>query len=222
MNRSEQIDALSAALAKAQGEMEAAAKDSENPYFHSNYADLASVWAAIRKPLSANGLAVIQPVAVEGAKVTVTTILVHSSGQWISSDLTMTSKRQLKDGGGWETIDNPQAIGSTVKYARRYALESMVGVAAEDDDGEGAEGREPGQSDKPPARRGPRATHPPAETLPGCINEAQQKRIFALMHGAGRSQAGVKAIIAKHGFERTEQITREKYDAICAEIQAGN
>lgn len=78
---------------------------------------------------------------VEGSSVTVTTLLAHASGQWISSDLTMTAQRQIKDGGGWEKLDTPQAIGSCITYARRYALAAMAGVAPEDDDAEGAQGR---------------------------------------------------------------------------------
>ena len=60
MNRSETINELAAALAKAQGEMRPALKDAENPYFKSNYADLASCWDAVRVPLAKNGLAIVQ------------------------------------------------------------------------------------------------------------------------------------------------------------------
>lgn len=125
--RSDSIAALSAALAKAQADIEGATKGKTNPHFKSAYADLASVWDACRAALTKNGLAILQPVAAEDAKVTVTTILTHSSGEWVSSDLTMTA-----------TQHTPQGIGSCITYARRYALASMVGVAPEDDDGEAA------------------------------------------------------------------------------------
>ena len=141
MQKSEHINELAAAMAKAQGVIENAAKDAANPYFRSKYADLASCWDACRKGLSSNGLAVLQPVRVDGATVTVTTLLAHSSGQWISEDLSMTSKRQLKDGGGWEIVDNPQGLGSTITYARRYALCAMAGIAPDDDDGNDGSGR---------------------------------------------------------------------------------
>ena len=149
MERSETINELAAALAAAQGKIENASKDSANPYFRSRYADLASIWDAIRGPLSDNGLAVVQPVRVEGSSVTVTTLLAHASGQWISSDLTMTAQRQIKDGGGWEKLDTPQAIGSCITYARRYALAAMAGVAPEDDDAEGAQGQRQEQQRQP-------------------------------------------------------------------------
>ena len=138
--RSENVNELAAALAKAQGEIANAAKDADNPFFRSKYADLASVWDAIRRPLSANGLAVLQPAAVDGARVTVTTLLTHASGQWVESSLTMMAMQQVK-GSGWEEAKNPQAIGSAITYARRYSLSAMVGVAPEDDDGNAATGR---------------------------------------------------------------------------------
>jgi hypothetical protein len=127
VRRSASIAALAAALAKAQGEMGGASKDKTNPHFKSAYADLASVWDACRGPLSKNGLAVLQPPSADGPRVTVTTILTHSSGEWIEVDLTMTA-----------TQNTPQGVGSCLTYARRYALQSMVGIAPEDDDGNAA------------------------------------------------------------------------------------
>lgn len=135
MNRSDQINELAAALAKAQGEIKGAVKDATNPHFRSSYADLQSVWDAIREPLSKNGLSVMQfPLATydpDGtAYIHVETALAHTSGQWVSSSLTMTPERST-----------PQAFGSAITYARRYALQSIAGVAPMDDDGEAAEGR---------------------------------------------------------------------------------
>jgi hypothetical protein len=96
-----------------------------NPHFKNMYADLESVWDACRMPLSKHGLAVLQPVSAAGAKVTVTTVLAHKSGQWFASDLEMTSQQ-----------NTPQGIGSTITYGRRYGLSAMVGIAPEDDDGQ--------------------------------------------------------------------------------------
>ena len=148
MKHSEALDTLADALAKAQGQMEGASKSSANPFFKSKYADLASVWTACRKALSDNNLAVVQTPRVDVVSneaqalseaikqgslppaVTVTTILMHNSGQWIEEELTM-----------WPRENTPQAIGSCISYARRYALAAMVGVYQEDDDAESAEGR---------------------------------------------------------------------------------
>ncbi len=130
MDTSPTIDLLAAALAKAQGQLEGAVKDSANPFFKSKYADLASVWEACRKPLAANGIAVVQSPSADGAKVSVETLLTHTSGQWIKGIVTVAAKD-----------DSPQAVGSAITYLRRYALQSFVGVAPEDDDAEAAQGR---------------------------------------------------------------------------------
>jgi len=124
MNHSEQINEIAAAIAKAQGQIKGASKDANNPFFKSKYADLASVWDACRGALSANGLAVIQSPSAIGTSVSVDTLLTHSSGQWVAGTVSVTAKE-----------DSPQAIGSAITYLRRYALQSFVGVAPEDDDG---------------------------------------------------------------------------------------
>jgi hypothetical protein len=128
--QSEQINELAGALAKAQGKITGALKDSANPFFKSKYADLASVWDACRSALSDNGLAVIQLTESDDSGVFVVTTLAHSSGQWMRSRLRLTPKD-----------DSPQAMGSAITYGRRYALAAMVGVAQVDDDGNAASGR---------------------------------------------------------------------------------
>lgn len=125
MNRSESIIELATALAKAQGEIKEAPKDNTNPHFGSRYADLASVWEVIRAPFSKNGLSVLQiPSNLEDGSISLETMLLHSSGQYVSEVLTM----QPKD-------KSPQAAGSTITYLRRYALMGFGGVAPGDDDG---------------------------------------------------------------------------------------
>lgn len=130
METSEQIAELATALTKAQAVMEGAKKDGNNPHFRSSYPTLASVWDAVREPFAANGLSVVQGCATSGADVTVCTLLLHTSGQWIREVLTMTANDH-----------KPQSVGSAISYARRYQLAAMAGVAPEDDDGEAAEGR---------------------------------------------------------------------------------
>jgi len=145
---------LGAALSKAQAEIEGASKDSVNPHFKSKYADLASVWDACRGPLTKYGLSVVQLLAADGAKVTVTTMLLHSSGQWIKSELSMTAQK-----------NDPQGIGSCATYARRYSLSSMVGVAPEDDDGNAASASKPARGGDAPAPVST-ARRVPSSTLP--------------------------------------------------------
>lgn len=131
MEKSEAINELAAALAKAQGAMKGAKKDSDNPYFKSKYADLSACWEAIREPFAVNGLSIVQLVEPNTESVTVETVLAHSSGQWMSSKITM---KPVKN--------DPQGIGSCLTYARRYGLCAITGVAPEDDDGNTASGKQ--------------------------------------------------------------------------------
>lgn len=123
MIKSEQINELAAALSKAQGEMKGAVKDATNPFFKSKYADLASVWEAFRGPFSKNGLSLVQSPRFQDSLVFVESLLLHTSGQWISGEVSA----QPKD-------HSPQAVGSTITYLRRYAAQSIAGVCPEDDD----------------------------------------------------------------------------------------
>ena len=127
MNMSDDIGELATALAIAQGQIEDASKGSINPHFRSKYADLAAVRSVIREPLAANGLSIVQtPKTVQGG-VDVTTLLLHKSGQWISSSLFMPSGKMDAHG-----------LGSAISYARRYSIMSILSLAADDDDGNAA------------------------------------------------------------------------------------
>ena len=158
---SAEIGELAKALAAAQGEMTAASKDANNPYFDSRYATLASVWDAIRGPLSRNGLSVSQVLETPdaGPGVIVRTMLLHSSGQWICSRYVMPIPDKL----------TPQAVGSAITYARRYALSAIVGIAPDDDDdGNGASGKDADVTkDKQPEPQKPAPKpEPPATDKP--------------------------------------------------------
>ena len=92
MKTSEVLSDFAPALAKAQGVLEGAKKDSSNPFFKSSYADLESVWTACRKALTSNGFSVIQGTSSDAEGVTVTTRLLHASGQWVEDSLRMIPK----------------------------------------------------------------------------------------------------------------------------------
>lgn len=143
---------LAAALAKAQSEMEGAKKDVTNPHFKSKYADLASVWDAIRGPLTKNGLSVVQLLRSIQGGVEVETILLHSSGERIGDVFAVPASKA-----------DAQGYGSAATYARRYSLMALVGVAPEEDDGNaashGVAGMASGGGDFRPA--GPRKFVPP-------------------------------------------------------------
>lgn len=119
---------LFAALAKAQGEIEDASKNKKNDHLKSRYADLAEMLGEIRPTFSKNGLALSQwPTRGLDSSVIVTTIVSHATGGYIRSDLSMMPVQA-----------GPQAVGSAITYARKYAAAAAAGIAQEDDDGEAA------------------------------------------------------------------------------------
>jgi hypothetical protein len=138
MNKSESIKELATSLAKAQGSIKGAIKDSSNPFFKSKYADLASVVEAIRSAYASNGLSYIQTVEPSQAdEVRVETMILHSSGEWISCGVLALPVSKV----------DAQGYGSALTYARRYSLSAAVGIAPEDDDGNAATAAKPKQID---------------------------------------------------------------------------
>lgn len=127
MRSSESIEKLAEALCAAQGEMGGAVKGSANPFFKSSYADLTSVIKAIKEPCQNNGLSYVQLPHRSDSSIGVVTRLMHVSGQWLENDFTLPMVKS-----------DPQAAGSAITYARRYALQALFGIPAVDDDGESA------------------------------------------------------------------------------------
>ena len=146
MITSDSIANLTLALSIVQGKMTHAIKDSSNPFFKSKYADLESVWDVCRSLLSENGLAVMQfPgdinfVQLEkengdiniATKMSLTTIISHKSGEFISQEMSVPV-----------TKPDAQGAGSALTYMRRYALAAVVGVVQADDDGNAASAPKP-------------------------------------------------------------------------------
>ena len=123
MNKSEQINEIASALAKAQSQLRNPAFDSNNPHFKSKYASLASVRDTVIPVLSEHGLSVVQmPVTADG-KAGCETMLMHSSGQFLSECLLITVDKS-----------NAHGVGSAITYARRFSLMAFAGVVGDDDD----------------------------------------------------------------------------------------
>lgn len=128
--QSYEINELTAALAKAQAEIEVAGRKETNPFFKSKYADLAELIKVSRPALTKNGLAVIQQIITDDDGMTwLHTIMTHSCGQWIETRMRVIPIK-----------NDPQSFGSCVTYLRRYCYSALVNIAVsdEDDDGEAA------------------------------------------------------------------------------------
>lgn len=128
MNKSETTKEIFAALAKAQATMTAAHKSSEGHGY--NYADLATCIQTAKKPMEDNGLAVTQLIGQSDKGTTLETVLVHSSGEWISSEFVM----PLATLAGAGKNNPAQCMGSAITYMRRYAFAAIIGLAQSDDD----------------------------------------------------------------------------------------
>lgn len=125
MNKSETIGKIAAALAKAQGEMGTAIKDAKNPFFKSTYAHLNSIREACMPSLQKHGISLLQPTIERNGHNYVETLLLHESGEWLSCETEIL----------YSKLNDAQAQGSGITYARRYGMQSMLNVGADDDDG---------------------------------------------------------------------------------------
>jgi hypothetical protein len=124
MQKSESIAELAKALASFQAEVKNPPNTADNPFYKSKYAPLQDVLNVVRPLLSKHGLSILQIPSSDGETVSVTTLLMHSSGEWIQTDPLV-----LK-------TDKPtaQGAGSAITYARRYSLSAVLGISSEDDD----------------------------------------------------------------------------------------
>lgn len=137
-NRSGSLNELAAALAKAQGEMQGAKKENKaviTGQTQRTYADLASVWEAVREPLTKNGLSIVQFPRTAGEGVEIETTILHTSGQFMSDVLWVPCSK-----------NDAQGLGSAITYGRRYALMAVTGIAPVDDDGAAAVAAVPGSA----------------------------------------------------------------------------
>jgi len=138
MKTSENIDKISPALVAVQDEM-IAIKDKNNPFFKSKYAPLDEILKSVRPTLKANGLTVIQSMDTDGSVINCTTRILHTTGQWMDSTLSLVADKPT-----------PQGFGSAATYARRYGICAALSIATpnEDDDGNKAEENEAKQKAK--------------------------------------------------------------------------
>ena len=144
MKTSSEITKIAPALLAAQRVITHAVKAAKNDHFKSRYADLSAVLEAVKEPLNAQGIIILQPASSDATGVMVETILLHESGEFISETL-------------YIPVDtaSAQKFGSAQSYARRYGLQSIIGLPAKDDDGNKASEDAPPivKSGEPPAPR---------------------------------------------------------------------
>lgn len=196
MKKSDLINELATALAKAQSEMKHAIKDAKNPFFKSDYATLSSISEACLPFLNKHGIAVTQTTEVyETAGVLLVTTMMHVSGQWISSSYPVHPVK-----------NDPQSLGSALSYARRYSLAGIAGVVVGDDDAESAMDRNTPEKPKVVAT----STNP---------SEAQLKRLFAIAHKNNWKDEDLRDYLEKMGMKSTKELSYMQYESLCKNIE---
>ncbi|MFA5286184.1 MAG: ERF family protein [Smithellaceae bacterium] len=226
MIQSETIGKLAEALAKAQAVIENAKKESDNPFFKSKYADLSSIWEACRKPLTDNGLSIVQsPVFLteHPDMVGLDTRLCHSSGEWLEGRIVM---KPVKS--------DPQSYGSCLTYLRRYSLQSFISICAEvDDDGNAATGKKtntkhdgakqpndiPDTIGQPPEENSPQGNVASQNAKSVLISDKQRKRFYTIAKESGKTDEEIKAFLREIiGSESTRDIQKGIYEYLCNEV----
>ena len=124
MQKSESIKNLAVALSKFQSEVKNPKNTAKNPFYSSSYAPLQDVLNTVRPLLSKYGLSIIQSPSGDGQSISITTMLLHESGEWIEFEPLILKAEKL----------TPQGAGSAITYGRRYALSAVLGISSEDDD----------------------------------------------------------------------------------------
>lgn len=167
-NKSDSIANIAVALVKFNGEVSKIEKDSSNPHFKKKYASLDNIIDEIRPILHKHGLSIMQFPGGDGERFTMTTMLLHESGEWIESQPIV--MKPVKN--------DPQGIGSCTTYARRYSLSSFLSLnTGEDDDGEGASGDRNTSSNNNDTRQ-------PGTTPSGDLASEGQTRMLYAKHKA--------------------------------------
>jgi hypothetical protein len=200
MNRSESIKELAMALSKFQGEVTNPKNTARNPQFNSRYAPLQDILSLVRPLLSKQGLSILQTTTGDLENVTITTLLLHESGEYIETDPFTLRGEQTTKGGA--KVLNVQGAGSMITYIRRYQISAILGLSSEDDDdGNHASGK----FDKPSS----------APTSNKTLSEAQLNRLYAIAHTKGYDKNTVISTVKKKCNCTVEEMTKKQYDDIC-------
>lgn len=157
METSPTVKDIASALKKFHEYVEPITKDAVNPHFKSKFASLDNIIAGIRNALAIAGLSFAQFPDGDG----LTTILMHTSGEWLKATANLKLVKQ-----------DPQGQGSAYTYARRYALSAVLGLATDEDD----DGNEASK---------PRAVAKPVEDTPMQIQDGQIIKMAGLVRDLG-------------------------------------
>lgn len=198
MQHSESIAKLAAALMVFQSEVKDPARDGENPHFRSKYVQIDGLLAAVRPILAQHGLSVVQSTGGDGQNVTITTMILHTSGEWLKTDALTLRAQQA----------TPQGAGSAITYGRRYSLSAALGVAWDDDD-DGNAASTPPKAEKKAAPKAKAKAEAPRKV-------DSLRAIAAAAKEIGVTNDDIKEVMRRHYNKET---SNELTDSEAAEME---
>lgn len=204
--KSESIAELAKALVAVQKEMPKLTKNADNPFFKSKYVDLATVMESMLPILSKNGLAITQFVSHIDGQSSLTTTLIHESGEFMSATMPLLLPK-----------NDPQGQGSAITYARRYGAMSALGIVADEDDDGNKAARSYQQSQvvaypKPPTRKEREAKITP-------LDEKRSAIIHEFWDSGITDHKEMKSFIRK-GIGKDQVTTEEEADKVLEVLTA--
>ncbi|MHA7967735.1 ERF family protein [Paenibacillus sp. CAU 1782] len=179
-NKSETISKIAAALVKFSDEVRPIEKDGTNPHFRSAYTTLDHMIDSTKPILTKYGLTVMQFPGGDGHKITVRTMIIHESGEWIETEpLTLQAAKT-----------DPQGAGSAITYARRYSYAAALSLSlGDDDDGNNSslppQGQQSRSNQQPTQQQGQYSTGHTGQSQDRVATENQVKLLRAKMRSAG-------------------------------------
>lgn len=204
MNKSDLINELAAALSGFQGEVVDVYKEKKG--YGYNYADLSGVLYIVRPLLKRHNLAVTQLCGEREGKITLETVLMHKSGQWISETLAFDIPDSMtKDGK--QKNSKAQNAGGIITYMRRYALAAITGIAQTDDDAALPQEEEP-KSNKSTCSKKGGAVAVPVSSKP--MQDSTYKMILDYIELVNPSEEIVKKWLSKAGVTELRSISEDQ------------
>jgi hypothetical protein len=189
-----------------QSEVKDPARDGENPHFRSKYVQIDGLLAAVRPILAQHGLSVVQSTGGDGQNVTITTMILHTSGEWLKTDALTLRAQQA----------TPQGAGSAITYGRRYSLSAALGVAWDDDD-DGNAASTPPKAEKKAAPKAKTKEEPKAKEEQKAPRKVDSLRaIAAAAKEIGVTNDDIKEVMRRHYNKETSS---ELTDAQAAEME---
>jgi len=210
--KSESIKEIAIALCKFNAEVKTVEKDSVNPHFKNKYASLDNIIEDVKPLLAKHGLSFLQMAGGDGERLTMSTLLMHTSGEWIESEPLI--MRPAKN--------DPQGMGSASTYARRYSLSAFLGIATGEDDDGNASTPPPSVQRQQPTQTPPREPQSPTSqdsVLSNAVSSAQMGMIAKVKKDKGIDDEAYRRMLAGFSVTSTKDLTKQSASQVIKMLQ---